>query len=138
MRKGLATSALLGVSALLGLAMLGTDHNLWSYEPSHAYGLIAFVAIDVVGIILILWKGSRTMLRLGGAWGALFALIMVSDIFSGGAAAFGLDSSQFAVYLFGLGNYDNQHIAFLFPALFAVNILAAIVGFVESRATKTA
>jgi hypothetical protein len=133
MRKGLATSALLGLSAVLGLAILGTDHNLWSFEPSHAYGLIAFVIIDLVGIALILWKGSRNMLRLGGAWGAVFTLIMVSDIFSGGASAFGLDSNEFAVYLFGLGYYDSQHIAFLFPALFVVNIFAAIVGFLESR-----
>jgi len=132
-KKGLVTSALLGISALLGLAILGTDHNLWNFEPSHAYALIAFVVIDVVGIILVMWKGTRNMLRLAGAWGAIFAIIMVSDIFSGAASLFGLDSYQFAQYLFGLAYPDNQHIAFLFPALVAVNVLAAVVGFVESR-----
>jgi hypothetical protein len=133
MRTGLLTSVLLVLSALLGLAILGTDHNLWSLEPSHAYGLIGFVAIDVIAMALVMWKGSRMALLLGGIWGALFALIMVSDIYSGGATAFSTTTDQFAIYLFGLGYYDAYHIAFLFPALFVVNILVAIVGFWESR-----
>jgi len=133
MKKGLTTSVLLALSALLGLAILGTDNNLWTSEPSHAYGLILFVVIDIVGIGLIMWKGSRNLLMLGGAWGFVFALIMVSDIWSGAASALGWTPAQFATYLFGLGYYDSQHIAFLFPALFAVNLLVGIVGFLESR-----
>src|SRR5271157_4779698 len=133
MRTGLLTSVLLVLSTLLGLAILGTDHNLWSLEPSHAYGLIGFVAVDVIAIALVMWKGSRMTLLLGGIWGALFALIMVSDIYSGGATAFSTTPDQFAIYLFGLGYYDTYHIAFLFPALFVVNILVAIVGYWESR-----
>ena len=133
MRSGMATSGLLGLSAILGLTILGTDHNLWSLEPSHAYGLIAFVVIDLVAIGLIMWKGSRMMVRLGGVWGAVFAVIMVSDIYSGGALAFDTTPDKFAIYLFGLGYYDSDHIAALFPALFIVNILVAIVGLMESR-----
>lgn len=133
MKPGLATSALLAVSALIGLTILGTDSNLWNYEPSHAYGLIAFVIIDIIGIGLIRWKGSRNLLRLGAAWGAIFALLQVSDVYSGGAAAIGLTPDQFASYLFGLGYPDNAHIAFLNPALLVVNILVAVVGFWESR-----
>jgi len=113
--------------------MLSTDYNLWTYEPAHAYALIGFVAIDVVAVALVAWKGTRNVIRLASAWGGLFALIMVSDIFSGGANVFGLSPEQFAIYLFGLGYYDSAHIAFLFPALFVVNILAGIVGFWESR-----
>ena len=137
MRKGLATSTLLAVSALLGVAILATDHNLWNYEPMHAYGLIGFVVIDVIGIGLIFWKDSRMILRLAALWGAVFALIQVSDIYSGGASAFGMTTSQFATYLFGLGGYDSSHIAFLNPALFVVNILAAVIGFWESRSAVT-
>ena len=118
--------------------MLSTDYNLWTYEPVHAYGLIVFVLIDVVAIGLVAWKGTPNLIRLAGAWGAVFALIMVSDIFSGGANVFGLSPEEFAIYLFGLGYYDSAHIAFLFPALFVVNILAAIVGFWETRGMGTA
>jgi len=138
LKSGVATSVLLVASALLGIAILSTDYNLWTYEPAHAYGLIAFVAIDLVAIGLVSWRGTRNVLRLAGAWGAIFALIMVSDIFSGGANAFGLSPEQFAIYLFGLGYYDSAHIALLFPALFVVNILAAIVGFWETRGMGTA
>ena len=136
MRKGLVTSGLMAVSALLGLAILSTDHNLWTYEPSHAYGLIAFVIIDVVGIGLVLWKGSRMVLMLGGAWGAIFALLQVSDIYSGGAASIGLTPDQFAAYLFALAYPDSNHIAVLSPALLVVNILVAVVGFMESRRSR--
>jgi hypothetical protein len=35
-------------SGLLGVEILTNDRWLWSAAPSHAYGLIAFVAIDLV------------------------------------------------------------------------------------------
>lgn len=130
------TSVLLAISALLGIAILATDHNLWNYEPTHAYGLVVFVIIDIVAIGLAMLRSSRNILRLAGAWGFLFALIMVSDIYSGGATAIGLTPDQFASYLFGLSYYDNQHIAFLFPSLFVVDILAGIAGLFESRGIK--
>jgi hypothetical protein len=130
MAKGQATSLLLVVSALLGTTIILTDRNLWQYQPSHAYGLIAFIIIDLGAAGLVLAKGSRRTIVVAGAWGGLQALIMMSDIITG-PTSINLPPDQFAIYLFGLGYYDNMHIAFLFPLLFVVNIivlLSALLG----------
>ncbi|MDA4123813.1 MAG: hypothetical protein OK456_11595 [Thaumarchaeota archaeon] len=39
------------LSALLGSYILATDSYLWAEAPLHAYGLIAFVAIDLVAVV---------------------------------------------------------------------------------------
>ena len=126
------TSVFLGLSALLGIAVLATDQNLWTYEPSHAYGLIGFVVVDVVVLGLVVVRAGKMTLRVAGVWGILQALIMLSDITTG-PQALGMSQSDFARYLFGLAFYDTKHIAYLFPALFAVNVVLLIVAFLASR-----
>ena len=123
---------LLVLSALLGLAIAGTDSNLWTYEPTHAYGLIAFVIVDLVAIGLLMMRGGKNIYRLVALWGILQALVMLSDIATG-PSSFGMTQQNFAIYLLGLGFYDSHHIAFLFPALLAVNIVLAIWAFLGSR-----
>ena len=131
----LGTAALLAISALLGLAMLATDRNLWTYAPTHAYGLIGFVLVDLAALALVALRGRKMVFGLAAVWGALQALIMLSDIATG-AQSFGMAPADFARYLFGLGFYDSNHIAFLFPALFAVNVILAFVAFFASRKSR--
>lgn len=134
-KKGKITAVLLLLSALLGLAILGTDQNLWQYQPLHAYGLAAFVVIDLLVAGMVVMRGSKSALRIAGIWGLLQALVMVSDIFT--ASPFGpsipISMTDFANYLFGLGSYDSHHIPYLFPSLFVVNLLVLIVGMMEAR-----
>ena len=54
----LILSAALAASALAGIEILLTDYWLWSAAPTHAYGLIAFVALDAA-LILGTWRAVR-------------------------------------------------------------------------------
>ena len=49
-------SLTLGLSALVGFQILISDNWLWSTAPSHAYGLIGFVIIDIVLAAVVLTK----------------------------------------------------------------------------------
>ena len=136
-KKGKVTVLLLLVSALLGAAILATDQNIWQYQPSHAYSLAAFIVVDVLLAGMVLMRGTRSALRVAGLWGLLQALIMVGDIFwPSPFGSFAVSQTDFAKYLFGLGLYDSKHIAYLFPALFVVEILVLIVAFWERRKAK--
>jgi hypothetical protein len=130
--KGFLTSAGLVASAALGAAIVATDRNLWKFEPSHAFALSAFVIVDFGVAGYLMSKGSRLSFQLASIWGTLQALVMLADIFTA-PASLGLTQAQFAVYLFGLGYYDSYHIAFLFPALFVVNILLAEFAYFDQR-----
>lgn len=136
-KKGKVTILLLLVSAILGVAILATDQNLWQYQPSHAYGLAAFVVVDLLLAGMVLMRGTRSSLKISGLWGLLQALIMVGDIFwPSPFGSFAVSQTDFAKYLFGLGLYDSQHIAYLFPALFVVEILVLVVALWEGRKAK--
>jgi len=134
-KKGKVTAVPLLVSALLGIAILGTDQNLSQYQPTHVYGLAAFVVIDLVLAGLVLMKGTKLTLRIAGLWGLVQALVMLSDITTTNpfGNSFPISQTDFARYLFGLAFYDTKHIAYLFPLLFAVNLLVLIVAMMEAR-----
>jgi hypothetical protein len=75
-------SIALAASALVGIQILSTDYWLWSAAPTHAYGLVAFVALDAL-LILGTWRGARL-----AVFGALFTatvqlVAMLGDILSG-------------------------------------------------------
>ena len=131
-RKGMWSLVLLIVSAILGLAVLGTDANIWRDAPTHAYGLVAFVVIDLVLLGWTFMKPNKMSLRLVAAFGAIQVLAMLADI-TQAPASYHFTTTQFATYLFGLGYYDSYHIAFLFPALFVVNVLLTAIAFLESK-----
>jgi len=136
-KKGKLTAVLLLATAILGVAILATDQNVWQYQPSHAYALAAFVVIDLLLAGMVLMRGTRSSLRIAGLWGLLQALIMVGDIFwPSPFGSFAVSQTDFAMYLFGLGLYDNKHIAYLFPTLFVLEILVLVVAFWEMRKAK--
>jgi hypothetical protein len=92
----LALSAALASSALVGVQILTTDFWLWSAAPTHAYGLMAFVALDFA-LVYGVWR--RTRLAVFGA--VLTATVqlaaMMGDIIAGEPA--GVPGSVFRSYL---------------------------------------
>src|SRR5256886_16848227 len=93
----LVLSAALGASALVGVRILATDYWLWSAAPTHAYGLMAFVALDFV-LIVAVWRGTRLSI-LGGLLTATVQLVAIlGDIVAGGPA--GLPAAVFWSYFF--------------------------------------
>jgi hypothetical protein len=92
----LILSATLAASALVGVQILSTDFWLWSAAPTHAYGLMAFVALDVA-LIFGTWRAERF-----AVFGALLTATvqlaaMLGDIIAGEPA--GLPVSVFRNYL---------------------------------------
>ncbi len=70
--------------ALLGSAGLGTiivldDRYLWYAAPSHAYGLVAFIALDI-GLAIALWWRSWLGSLLSFTVATVQALAMLGDI----------------------------------------------------------
>jgi len=47
-------SLTLAISGLLGIQILIDDKWLWAAAPSHAYGLIGFVSIDMILVVVAL------------------------------------------------------------------------------------
>jgi len=78
----LVLSAALGTSALVGIQILATDYWLWSAAPTHAYGLMAFVALDLA-LILGVWRVTR-LAMIGPLLTAAFQFVaMLGDIIRG-------------------------------------------------------
>jgi len=92
----LVLSAALGTSALIGIQILATDYWLWSAAPTHAYGLMAFVALDLA-LIFGVWRVTRLAI-FGALLTATFQLVaMLGDIIGGQPA--GLPAAVFRNYL---------------------------------------
>ena len=92
----LVLSAALGASALVGIQILATDYWLWSAAPTHAYGLTAFVGLDLA-LILAVWRVTRLSI-LGALLTATVELVaMLGDIVAGEPA--GLPAAVFRSYL---------------------------------------
>jgi len=92
----LILSATLGASALVGMQILSTDYWLWSAAPTHAYGLMAFVALDFV-LVLGIWRLTQFAI-VGALLTATTQLVaMVGDIIAGEPA--GLPATVFRNYL---------------------------------------
>src|SRR5437016_11290168 len=88
----LVLSAALGTSALVGIQILATDYWLWSAAPTHAYGLMAFVALDLA-LILGVWRVTR-LAMIGPLLTATFQFVaMLGDIIGGEPLVFRLQSS---------------------------------------------
>jgi len=81
---------------MVGIQILATDYWLWSASPTHAYGLMAFVALDLA-LIVGVWRLTRLAL-----FGALLTatvqlMAMLGDIIAGEPA--GLPAAVFRNYL---------------------------------------
>ncbi|HYC26449.1 MAG TPA: hypothetical protein VEB67_00325 [Nitrososphaerales archaeon] len=129
-RRATGTLLFLVISIVLEASILGTDMNLRNDGIMHFYALAGFTVVDIVLLAMAFMNSRRMTLRLVALWGVLQAVVMIADIFNG-PSTYGT-YSQFATYLFGLGYYDSNHIAFLFPALFVVRILLAAAAFRDS------
>lgn len=92
----LVLSAALGASAVVGVQILLTDYWLWSAAPTHAYGLMAFVALDSA-LMLGVWRVTRLAI-FGALLTATAQLVaMLGDIIAGEPA--GLPATVFRNYL---------------------------------------
>jgi len=91
-------------SAVVGIEILLTDTDLWEAAPSHAYGLIGFIVIDIIILGLLLGK-RNTAFRISMIWGVLQFALMLGDIIT--AQPSGFDTyGEFMDYLFSLWNFD--------------------------------
>ncbi len=92
----LVLSASLAASALVGGHILSTDYWLWSAAHAHAYGLVAFVALDAA-LIIGAWRWQRfaSLGALLTAAAQLFA--MLGDVIGGQPA--GTPAAAFRSYL---------------------------------------
>jgi hypothetical protein len=111
----LILSVTLAASALVGVQILSTDLWLWSAAPTHAYGLMAFVALDVA-LIFGTWKATRF-----AVFGALLTATvqlaaMLGDIIAGEPA--GLPVSVFRNYLLA----DTAYLGLLITQGFIMTI----------------
>ena len=90
-------------SAFLGLWILTTDSFLWAAQPTHAYGLIAFVVLDIMFAALIV---TRRRLALPGAlvFASIQFLAMASDPLTGPQIGMTVEAS--AQYLFSNWAFD--------------------------------
>lgn len=118
--RGTLSTALFA-SGLVGIQILVTDDWLWYSAPTHAYGLVGFVAID---IFLIAWMWRKTRLAIVGAMatGAVQLIGMLGDLAVGQPEA--TPSSAFKSYLLA----DNAFLTLL--AIQGVILVLSIGGFV--------
>lgn len=96
MSMGLVASGLLGVQILLN------DRWLWSAAPSHAYGLIGFVAIDLLLLVALVRRVRIAILGAAFVSAVQFGA-MLADIVAGQPT--GVPSVAFRAYLFSDASY---------------------------------
>jgi hypothetical protein len=124
-----AISAVLVVSALVGTIILKTDGYLWAAAPSHAYGLVVFVVVDLA-LAAIVWRATRLALLGSALLGAVQFTAMAGDVFVGQPT--GLPTSLWEQYLLG----DTYFVALLCIQLALV--AAAVVGLAYRRSVNSA
>ena len=91
-------------SAAFGSYLLVTDKSLWILAVSHAYGLLAICAIDLV-LAALNFLSVRKMLLPTLGWAIITILLQIGDIAT--ATQFGMKIPYFARYLFGLPAFDG-------------------------------
>ena len=95
---GLILGALLIASAGVGTYISATDSYLWAEAPSHAYGLIVFIGVDLVAAaaLYLLPRASRTLALLLPA--AQF-VTMAGDLYVGLGSPGSVVQNGFREYL---------------------------------------
>ena len=97
-----ALSLALIASGLLGVEILANDRWLWSAAPSHAYGLIVFVAIDLTLALAAFIRVSLATLG-AGLIATLQLGAMLGDAVVGQPQ--GVAASAFSMYLLSDTSY---------------------------------
>jgi hypothetical protein len=92
----IALSGALLVSGAVGARILTTDGWLWAAAPTHAYGLITFVVMDLV-LTVALWRGTRYA-QAGAVTLALVQFLAMAGDLSGYSPS-GVPSDVFRSYL---------------------------------------
>ena len=111
----LVLSVSLGASALVGVQILSTDYWLWSAAATHAYGLMVFVALDIM-LILGMWRATRPAI-FGALLTATAQLVaMLGDIIGG--QPLGTPAAAFRSYLLA----DTAYLGLLIAQAFIMTI----------------
>lgn len=118
-------TAVLVVSAIVGAIILKTDAYLWAAAPSHAYGLIVFVAVDL-GLAVAVWRVTKLAILGSALLGALQFVAMAGDVFTGRPV--GMLQSAWQQYILG----DTYFVALLGIQLVVVGV--AVLGIMHQRA----
>ena len=121
-------SLTLAVSGLLGIQILIDDKWLWAAAPSHAYGLIGFVSIDLILVVVALLRVGLATVGAALMAMAQFAA-MLADVIVGQPE--GVPSIAFRNYLLG----DTAYLGLLFIqiAIFSVAIVTLTIPVLHRR-----
>jgi Rieske Fe-S protein len=92
-------------SAAFGIYLLYTDKSLWLLAVSHAYGLVAICAIDIILGASNLLSDQRKLFPLSYGWAFLTIVLQIGDILT--APEYKMTMQYFARYLFGLWAFDS-------------------------------
>ncbi len=84
-------------SAIAGVRILSLDAWLWAAARTHAFGLVAFVAMDVV-LIAALWRGIRDVGIFSIILATIQLLAMGGDL-AGLSTPSGVPANDFQSYL---------------------------------------
>lgn len=122
------------------ILILYTDRNLQtdfgSTKPYfiHWYGMVTIAVVEVIAIIILLIRGSRSTLRASAIGSSILAIFLIADIFTYRMAGFN-SPQQFATYLFGITRYDNStsYVPGLYDVLFVLLIITAIASVFSLR-----
>ena len=117
------------MSAIVGAVILKTDAWLWAAAPSHAYGLIVFVVVDV-GLAAIVWRATRLALLGSALLGVVQFTAMAGDVFMGQPT--GMPANLWEQYLLG----DTYFVALLALQFAVVGV--AVLGLAYRRSTNSA
>ena len=112
--------ALLG-SGLLGLQVLVNDRWLWSAAPSHAYGLVGFVALDLFLTVAVWIRRNAALLGATLVSGIQLGA-MATDLLIGQPT--GVPSAAFRSYLLSDAPYVGLLIAQAVIMLVAMGAIA--------------
>lgn len=129
--------AFLILAVLVSLYILAVDNILWQYQPSHAYGLIAFIIVDLVLVGAVVVK-PKVGFAAALIWGVLQILVLIGD------AAMGLgvpetSAGVAAAYLFlGEGGGLKNPSGFAVDALLILYLALAVTGAQGRRAAAKA
>jgi hypothetical protein len=121
-------SAILTGSAVVGAVILKTDGYLWAAAPAHAYGLVAFVVLDL-GLAVFVWSKIRLAMLGTAILGTVQLAAMVGDILTGQPP--GLPWNLWEQYLLG----DEYFVALLVIQIVVVS--AGIVGLIYGGSLRT-
>lgn len=108
-------------SGLLGTQILATDNWLWTAAPTHAYGLLSFVAIDLALMGLAIIRIRLASVAAGIISVAQFGA-MLADIVSGQPQ--GITSFAFRNYLLSDSSYIGLLMIQIIIATVATGALA--------------